>query len=104
MKKIYIYISLLFSLVAFSQGPGGSCGTIASFCGDASVPFRFDIHAIIFSADAVSLEKQLHQELDKYRLNKVNTRKEFFSVSPTHVKELLAKLSTESISGLAVMQ
>ena len=64
---------------------------------DASVPFRFDIHAIIFSADAVSLEKQLHQELDKYRLNKVNTRKEFFSVSPTHVKELLTKLSTESI-------
>lgn len=64
---------------------------------DASVPFRFDIHAIIFSSDAVSLEKQLHMELDKYRLNKVNTRKEFFSVSPTHVKELLTKLSTESI-------
>jgi hypothetical protein len=64
---------------------------------DASVPFRFDIHAIIFSADAVSLEKQLHQELDKHRLNKVNTRKEFFSTSPAHVKELLSKLSTESI-------
>ena len=64
---------------------------------DASVPFKFDIHAIIFSADAVSLEKQLHQELDKYRLNKVNTRKEFFSTSPAHVKELLTKLSTESI-------
>jgi hypothetical protein len=64
---------------------------------DASVPFKFDIHAIIFSADAVSLEKQLHQELDKYRLNKVNTRKEFFSTSPVHVKELLSKLSTESI-------
>ncbi len=56
---------------------------------DASVPFKFDIHAIIFSADAVSLEKQLHQELDKYRLNKVNTRKEFFNTSPVHVKELL---------------
>lgn len=64
---------------------------------DASVPFKFDIHAIIFSADAVSLEKQLHQELDKYRLNKVNTRKEFFSTSPSHVKEILSKLSTESI-------
>ena len=64
---------------------------------DASVPFKFDIHAIIFSADAVSLEKQLHQELDKHRLNKVNTRKEFFSTSPAHVKELLTKLSTESI-------
>ena len=64
---------------------------------DASVPFKFDIHAIIFSADAVSLEKQLHQELDKYRLNKVNTRKEFFAASPGQVKELLTKLSTESI-------
>lgn len=64
---------------------------------DASVPFKFDTHAIIFSADAVSLEKQLHQELDKYRLNKVNTRKEFFSISPAHVRELLGKLSTESI-------
>ena len=64
---------------------------------DASVPFKFDIHAIIFSADAVSLEKQLHQELDKHRLNKVNTRKEFLSTSPAHVKELLSKLSTESI-------
>ena len=64
---------------------------------DASVPFKFDIHAIIFSADAVSLEKQLHQELDKYRLNKVNTRKEFFSTSPGVVKELLTRLSTESI-------
>jgi len=64
---------------------------------DASVPFKFDIHAIIFSADAVSLEKQLHQELDKYRLNKVNARKEFFNTSPVHVKELLSKLNTESI-------
>ncbi len=64
---------------------------------DASVPFKFDVHAIIFSADAVSLEKQLHKELEQYRLNKVNLRKEFFNVSPNFVKELLTKLSTESI-------
>jgi hypothetical protein len=64
---------------------------------DASVPFKFDTHAIIFSADAVSLEKQLHQELEKFRLNKVNARKEFFNTSPGFVKELLTKLSTESI-------
>lgn len=64
---------------------------------DASVPFKFDTHAIIFSADAVSLEKQLHQELEKFRLNKVNARKEFFNTSPAFVKELLTKLSTESI-------
>ena len=64
---------------------------------DASVPFKFDIHAIIFSTDAVSLEKQLHQELAQFRLNKVNARKEFFNTSPGFVRELLTKLSTESI-------
>ena len=40
MKKIYLFISLVFSIVSFSQAPGGSCATIASFCGDASVPFN----------------------------------------------------------------
>ena len=64
---------------------------------DASVPFKFDIHAIIFSADAVSLEKQLHQELEIHRVNKVNARKEFFRVTPGLVKDLLTKLSTESV-------
>lgn len=64
---------------------------------DASVPFKFDIHAIIFSADAVSLEKQLHQELDSHRVNKVNGRKEFFRATPALVKELLTRLSTEGI-------
>ena len=64
---------------------------------DASVPFKFDIHAIIFSTDAVSLEKQLHQELEIHRVNKVNARKEFFRVTPGLVKELLTKLSTESV-------
>jgi hypothetical protein len=64
---------------------------------DASVPFKFDIHALIFHTDAVSLEKQLHQELEKLRVNKVNLRKEFFRVTPTIVKDLLTKLSTENI-------
>jgi len=64
---------------------------------DASVPFKFDIHALIFHTDAVSLEKQLHQELEKLRVNKVNLRKEFFKVTPSIVKELLTKLSTENI-------
>ena len=64
---------------------------------DASVPFKFDTHAIIFSADAVSLEKQLHQELESHRVNKVNARKEFFRVTPAFVKELLTRLTTEGI-------
>ena len=64
---------------------------------DASVPFKFDTHAIIFSADAVTLEKQLHHELESHRVNKVNARKEFFRVTPALVKDLLEKLSTDGI-------
>ena len=49
--------------------------------GDASVPFRFDVHAFIFSTDAVALETALHHRFDDRRVNMVNTRKEFFRVS-----------------------
>ena len=49
--------------------------------GDASVPFIFDVHAIIYSEDAPSLEKKLHATFSKNRLNLVNNRKEFFRVS-----------------------
>ncbi|WP_214699431.1 MULTISPECIES: GIY-YIG nuclease family protein [unclassified Exiguobacterium] len=59
--------------------------------GDASVPFKFDVHAMIFSDDAVGLEYQLHQELSDKRLNKVNLRKEFFV---TTVKELQTLVET----------
>ena len=46
--------------------------------GDASVPFKFDVHSFIFSEDAVSLEGALHKRLEKQRVNKINLRKEFF--------------------------
>lgn len=59
--------------------------------GDASVPFSFDVHAMIFSEDAVSLEGKLHQVLDKYRLNKVNMRKEFFRLSLDTLEETVLK-------------
>jgi hypothetical protein len=59
----------------------------------ASVPFIFDIHAVIYSDDAVSLEHQLHHELEGVRLNRVNTRKEFFRTTPFVVKDLLEKLA-----------
>ena len=49
--------------------------------GDASVPFKFDVHAIIYSEDAPTLEKKLHNIFGKHRLNLVNNRKEFFRVS-----------------------
>lgn len=65
--------------------------------GDASVPFIFDTHAVVFSDDAVSLEKRLHDEMSHLRINQVNQRKEFFRMSPGAVKELLEQLAGEHL-------
>lgn len=60
--------------------------------GDASVPFRFDVHALIFSDDAVGLETALHQRFADRRLNLVNAHREFFYVRPSEVKAALLEL------------
>lgn len=57
--------------------------------GDASVPFTFDVHALIYSEDAPALEAELHRHFNEHRLNLVNNRKEFFKVD---LDELRAKL------------
>jgi hypothetical protein len=57
--------------------------------GDASVPFRFDVHAIYFSEDAVRLENELHEHFATRRMNWANNRKEFFFVSPAEVRSVL---------------
>ncbi|TOL44822.1 DUF4041 domain-containing protein, partial [Vibrio parahaemolyticus] len=54
--------------------------------GDASVPFTFDVHAMIHTVDAPTLEKSLHDKFDSRRLNMVNRRKEFFNVSLEEIK------------------
>ncbi|QNN82846.1 DUF4041 domain-containing protein [Brachybacterium sp. Z12] len=59
--------------------------------GDASVPFTFDVHALFFANDAVGIEAQLHRDFSAQRLNQVNTRKEFFRVTPEEVLESLRK-------------
>ncbi|HDS5593097.1 TPA: GIY-YIG nuclease family protein [Enterobacter hormaechei subsp. xiangfangensis] len=51
----------------------------------ASVPFDFDVHAMISCDDAPALEKTLHDHLETYRINKVNLRKEFFRVELTQI-------------------
>src|SRR5699024_11338683 len=53
--------------------------------GDASVPFTFDVHAMFFSEDAVSVEAALHREFADQRINQVNQRNEFFRVAPSDV-------------------
>lgn len=57
--------------------------------GDASVPFRYDLHALVFSDDAVSLEGYLHGALADRRMNLVNLRREFFYASPSEVHDVL---------------
>lgn len=57
----------------------------------ASVPFPFDVHALIFSDDAPGLENILHQYFDKKRVNKVNQRKEFFRVNLEEIKQVVLK-------------
>jgi hypothetical protein len=53
--------------------------------GDASVPFRFDVHALFFADDAVTVEGKLHKAFESKRVNKINPRREFFYVSPEEV-------------------
>lgn len=57
----------------------------------ASVPFPFDVHALIFSEDAPGLENILHQYFDKNRVNRINPRKEFFRVNLDEIKETVLK-------------
>ena len=59
--------------------------------GDASVPFDFDIHAMIFSDNAPALEAALHKAFENQKLNMVNTRREFFNVSLDEIKEVVKK-------------
>ena len=55
--------------------------------GDASVPFSFDVHAMIYAEDAPKLEKELHTRFFDKQLNKINPRKEFFRVPLTEIKQ-----------------
>lgn len=57
--------------------------------GDASVPFDFDVHAMIFSDDAPKLEAALHKAFENRKLNMINTRREFFNVTMDEIKEVI---------------
>lgn len=59
--------------------------------GDASVPFRFDVHALIFSEDAPALEYALHQAFAKRRVNMVNARREFFRVTLEEIEDVIRR-------------
>jgi hypothetical protein len=64
--------------------------------GDSSVPFEFDVHALIFSENAPALEHQLHKHFVLMQMNKVNHRKEFFRVNLCNIREELEKLGLQA--------
>lgn len=57
--------------------------------GDASVPFNFDVHAMIFTEDAPALEAALHRAFENKKLNFVNQRREFFNVTLDEIKKVI---------------
>lgn len=57
--------------------------------GDASVPFNFDVHAMIFSHDAPALENALHKALENKKVNMINKRREFFNVTLEEIEEIV---------------
>lgn len=61
--------------------------------GDASVPFSFDVHAMIYVEDAPALESALHREFTHQRVNAVNLRKEFFTTDLESIKDAVNKIA-----------
>ena len=61
--------------------------------GDASVPFSFDVHAMIYSDDAPSLENHLHKVFNEKQVNKINSRKEFFNVNIKEIKSVIEDMN-----------
>ena len=59
--------------------------------GDASVPFDFDVHALIFSDDAPALEAALHKAFENRKVNMINTRREFFNVTLDEIESVVKK-------------
>lgn len=65
--------------------------------GDASVPFDFDVHAMIHSTDAPALEHALHKHFVQAQVNKVNPRKEFFRVNLEELRREVEALGIDNV-------
>lgn len=64
--------------------------------GDASVPFCFDVHAMIACQNAPETERLIHQALAHKRVNRINLRKEFFRVSLADIEQELKKIEPDA--------
>jgi hypothetical protein len=72
--------------------------------GDASVPFDFDVHALVFSDDAYGLEAALHRHFSDYRLNMINGRKEFFRAGINEIEEVLRENFAKPVEFIKVAE
>ena len=82
----------------------------------ASVPFEFDVHAMIFSDDAPAVEAMLHKHFEQFAVNKINPRKEFYQLDIDEIERIVLSeynntvqftkipLATEYRQSLAIMQ
>lgn len=70
--------------------------------GDASVPFNFDVHALIFCDDAPKLEAALHREFESKKLNLVNQRREFFKVSLEEIERVVKRNYDKTVEFIVV--
>lgn len=64
--------------------------------GDASVPFQFDIHAMIYSEDAPTLESELHKTFTDNKVNMLNYRKEFFNVTIDEIEQKIKEIGIDA--------
>ncbi|WP_313374272.1 DUF4041 domain-containing protein [Chishuiella sp.] len=64
--------------------------------GDASVPFKFDIHSMIFSEEAPTLENELHKAFSNKKVNMINGRREFFNVTIEEIEEKVHELGIDA--------
>lgn len=72
--------------------------------GDASVPFKFDVHAMIFSDDAPALETALHHAFENKKVNMVNARREFFNVTLDEIEDVVRKNYDKTVDFIKIPQ
>lgn len=70
--------------------------------GDASVPFNFDVHALIFTEDAPALENALHTAFEAHKINKINKRREFFRVTLDEIKNVVRQNFDKTVEWIDV--
>lgn len=72
--------------------------------GDASVPFQFDVHAMIYSENAPGLEAELHRKFNDRRINKVNYRKEYFSINIDEIQKAVNEIAGAEIEVMKIAE